>query len=110
MSLHDQIKFADGVKEGKEIADAMKKINAEIDNGLWRLGEIAANLGTEYGKHTLTRFGEQVGMYDKKELKKIVATYLAYREWRIPIAARPSFWLCYELNDHPDRFAILERS
>jgi hypothetical protein len=86
------------------VAEA-KQIIATEQSGHWRLGELAAQVETQYGKKTLKKFAEDIGVA-KCTLERLRSVW---RAWEPIPAAPPKFYsIAQALQDHPNRGKIIE--
>jgi hypothetical protein len=91
------IDFETAVKRGKALMDQAAK-------SAWELATIASNLHPQYGKKTVQRWAEAIEL-PYSTARQYMATGAAWKQ----IDGRPSFWIATELNEHPQRYKLIER-
>lgn len=92
-------KYSSYVKHG---LDLLKQQNDTIH---WQLGELASEVSKEYGKDKIGEFAK-----DLKVGKKLLEQYrYTMKQWPQK-DGRPSFWIAYYLNAHPQRAQIFAKN
>jgi hypothetical protein len=89
-----------------ELVAEGRRLVAEQGAANWRLGDLAAQVQTRYGRRTLARFADAIGI-EPATLRAYTATA---RAW--PFVERQtevSWSVHFILNAQPDRFELIER-
>jgi hypothetical protein len=100
-SVSAKIDFDDAVREGKQIVAQIEK----SETLKMRLGELAHQLDTKYGRQSLKRFAQQIGVA-VCTLERCRSVFRAWAEISAP--APISFAVAQELQKHPHRAEIIE--
>jgi hypothetical protein len=98
------IPYEEAVAEGKDI---IKKMDDEQRRHQMRLGELADRVETKYGDRTLAKFAKEIGI-SACTLQRYLSVYRAWAGKGIEAPGPVSYAVLRELQDHPDREAIVK--
>jgi hypothetical protein len=90
------------VAEAKQILQNI----TTAESGRMRLGELAAQVETDYGEETLKKFAKEIDM----ALCTLLRSRSVYRAWAEIKATPPNFSVAQELQKLPDRAQIIKNN